>query len=57
MLGQGIMPQDYDPLIDQKSVDEVSKYLGDIESTIKKCVAVMPLHRDYIAANCAASKL
>jgi tryptophan 7-halogenase len=57
MLGQGIVPRDYDPLIDQKSVEEVSKYLGDIESTIKKCVAVMPLHRDYIAANCAASKL
>jgi tryptophan halogenase len=57
MLGQGIVPQDHDPLIDQKPVEEVSKYLGDIESTIKKCVAVMPLHRDYIAANCAASKL
>jgi hypothetical protein len=51
------VPQDYDPLTDQKPVEEVSKYVGEIESTIKKCVAVIPLHRDYIAANCAASKM
>jgi tryptophan halogenase len=57
MLGQGIMPEDYDPLVDQRPVEEVSRYLNDIETVIKKCVAVMPSHRDYIAANhCAAER-
>jgi tryptophan halogenase len=57
MLGQGIVPEDYDPLVDQRPVEEVRKYLSDIETVIKKCVAVMPLHKDYIAGNpCAAAR-
>jgi len=54
MLGQGIVPEDYDPLADQRPVAEVARYLQDIEAVIAKCVAVMPAHKDYIAANCAA---
>ncbi|MGH8264139.1 MAG: tryptophan halogenase family protein, partial [Steroidobacteraceae bacterium] len=58
MLGQGIMPEDYDPLVDQRPVEEVTKYLNDIETVIKKCVAVMPLHKDYIAGNpCSAARV
>ena len=55
MLGQGIVPEDYDPLADQRPVAEVARYLQDIEAVITKCVAVMPAHKDYIAANCAAN--
>ena len=44
MLGQGILPQDYDPLADQRPIEEMALYLSDIEAVIKKCVAVMPSH-------------
>lgn len=54
MPGQGIIPEDCDPMVDQYPDEEVMRYLNDIESVIKKCVAVMPLHKDYIAKACAA---
>lgn len=54
LLGQRIVPRDYDPLVDQKPVEEVARYLADIENVIRKCVAVMPLHRDYVAQQCRA---
>jgi tryptophan halogenase len=58
MLGQGIIPEVYDPLVDQRPVEELTRYLNDIETVIKKCVAVMPLHKDYIAGNpCAAARV
>jgi tryptophan halogenase len=57
MLGQGITPEDYDPLVDQRPLAEVTTYLDDIETVIKKCVAVMPSHKDFIAKNhCAAGE-
>jgi tryptophan halogenase len=57
MLGQRIIPEDYNPLVDQRPVQEVTRYLNDIETVIKKCVAVMPSHKDYIAGNgCAAAR-
>ena len=56
MLGQGIIPEDYDPMVDQYPDEEVMRYLNDIEAVIKKCVAVMPLHKDYIAQQYAAGR-
>jgi tryptophan halogenase len=56
MLGQGIQPEDYDPLVDERPVEEVARYLSDIETVIRKCVAVMPSHKDYIAVTCAAGR-
>ena len=55
MLGQGVIPADYDPLVDSRSEEEVRKFLHDIESVIGKCVNVMPMHKDFIAAHCAAT--
>ena len=43
-------------MVDQYPDEEVMRYLNDIEAVIKKCVAVMPLHKDYIAQQCAAGR-
>jgi tryptophan halogenase len=56
MLGRGILPQDYDPLADQRPIEEMSLYLSDIEAVIKKCVPVTPSHKDYIATHCSAGR-
>jgi tryptophan 7-halogenase len=56
MLGQGILPQDYDPLADQRPIEEMALYLSDIEAVIKQCLAVMPSHKDYIATHCSAGR-
>lgn len=56
-LGQGVIPQGYDPLVDLKSKPQISKFLGNIETTIAKCVAVMPTHADYVEKHCKAPAL
>jgi tryptophan halogenase len=53
-LGQHLIPRGYDPLVDIKSENEVVDFVGNIEATIKKCVAVMPDHAAYVAKVCAA---
>ena len=54
MLGQGIVPQGYDPLVDVKSEPQIVQYLGNIENVIGKCVAVMPSHADFVEKYCRA---
>jgi tryptophan halogenase len=39
------------------SEEEVLEFLGNVESTISKCVDVMPRHADYIAQHCAAVRM
>jgi tryptophan halogenase len=54
LLGQGVMPRGYDPLVDVKDEGEIAQYLGDIERVIRKCVDVMPDHAAYVARICPA---
>ena len=54
LVGQGIMPRGYDPLVDDKSPEDITRFLEDIRTVIKRCVAVMPTHAEFIAKNCAA---
>ncbi|MFZ5615778.1 MAG: tryptophan halogenase family protein [Pseudomonadota bacterium] len=53
-LGQGVNPRGYDPLVDIKSDAQIAQFLGNIESVIGKCVAVMPTHADFVVKNCPA---
>ncbi len=54
LIGQGAIPQGYDPFVDLRPDAEVVKYLNDISGVIGKCVAAMPSHEQYIEANCKA---
>ncbi len=54
MLGQGVIPKGYDPLVDIRSEAQVVQFLGNIENVIGKCVAVMPTHADFVAKYCDA---
>ena len=55
MMGQGIQPSGYDPLVDVFSPEEVRTRLASIRSTIATSVETMGQHRDFIARNCAAA--
>ncbi len=57
MIGQGIMPGSYDPIVDTQTTEAIARYLDDIERVIKRCVEVMPTHRDFIAKHCPAKPL
>ncbi len=54
MLGQGITPRSYHPLVDAISEEKIMGFMNSIHTTMKKCVDAMPTHADYIVQNCAA---
>lgn len=55
MIGQGIIPENYDPLVDIKSDVQVAQHLENIENVIRKCVDVMPSHTGFVDKFCKAA--
>jgi tryptophan halogenase len=55
MIGQGILPQAYHPLVDQVSEQDLQKFIASIGRTISDCVDVMPAHQAFIDRYCAAA--
>jgi tryptophan halogenase len=57
MIGQRILPESYDPIVDTQTTEAIKSYLDDIERVIKRCVDIMPTQRDFIAKHCPAQPL
>ena len=57
LLGQGVIPQAYDPLVDRMSEDEIAQRLESVRQVIQRSVDYMPSHADFIAHNCKAEKM
>jgi len=57
MHGQGLKPLGYHPLVDIYPESEIDEFLRGIADVIRKCVAVMPSHAEFIAKHCAAAKM
>jgi tryptophan 7-halogenase len=49
MLGQGIVPEQHHPVADLMGDAELSRFLEDIRTSVKRTVAQLPLHHDYVA--------
>ena len=56
-LGQGLVPRSHDPLVGIKSDPQIEQFLGNIASTIDRCVDVMPQHDAYVEKYCPAEKI
>ena len=56
-IGQGIIPQSYDPLVALKSDPQIEQFLGNIVATIQRCVDVMPTHAEYVRKYCQAEEM
>jgi tryptophan halogenase len=54
MLGQGIMPADYDPMADQIAPQQLAEFLANLCRLITRAVASLPRHEDYLHQHCAA---
>jgi tryptophan halogenase len=54
MLGQGIMPADYDPMADQIAPAQLNEFLANLRQVITRNVASLPTHEDYLKQHCAA---
>ena len=48
MVGQNIIPQRYDPLVDSVDPRKIRLRLEELRRDIRRCVASMPSHWDYI---------
>jgi tryptophan 7-halogenase len=55
MLGQGVVPRNYHPLVDALPEEKVSDFLENVRSTISRCVEAMPTHAEYVRNECAAA--
>ncbi len=56
MLGQGLQPQGYHPLVDSVDDSAIGEYLHSVHQLIQRCAAVMPDHARFIAEHCAAPR-
>ncbi len=54
MLGQGIQPRGYHPIVDSYDENKLESYLRGVSEVIKRSAESMPPHADYIAQHCRA---
>lgn len=52
MLGQGVVPKQYHPVVDVMGDDELKRFLQDIKSTVDNTVAQLPRHEVYVKQYC-----
>jgi tryptophan halogenase len=55
MLGQGLMPEQYHPIVNMMSDDELKSFLGGIDQTVTNLVNQLPSHLDFINHYCKSS--
>jgi tryptophan halogenase len=48
MLGQGIVPRNYHPMVDQMPDDQLHAHVDGVRSTLAQAVASMPTHQQWI---------
>ena len=53
MLGQGIEPRGYHPLVDQMPEQELGKFMASVSHVVASCVEAMPMHQAFIDRHCA----
>jgi tryptophan halogenase len=54
MLGQGIVPAQYHPVVNVMSDEELSRFLNNIKSTVEATVSQLPKHGAYLKQYCPA---
>lgn len=54
MLGQGIVPRSYHPMVDLMGDQETRQMVAGVRKVLDTCVAAMPTHTEFIARHCAA---
>lgn len=57
MIGQGILPHGYHPLVDQVPVEDLRRFIASVGDTIARCVDAMPMHQAFIDRYCAAEAM
>ncbi len=54
MLGQGLMPEQYHPIVNMMDEQELTSFLAGIDQYVTHLVAQLPSHQDFINHYCKA---
>jgi tryptophan halogenase len=54
LVGQGILPKGYHPLVDAVSAEDLVKFDESVRQVIASCVSAMPTHEQFIERYCKA---
>ncbi len=54
MHGQGMRPRAHDPMADAMPIDTTRARLDEIARAVRNSADYMPMHREFLAAHCAA---
>ncbi len=57
MLGQGIVPEKYHPIVDMMTDRELQGFLLNISNAVQRTVDQLPEHKDFIAHYCKAPEM
>ena len=55
MLGQGIEPEQYHPIVNMMSDEELTRFLTGIKGTVDNMVTQLPTHEKFIDHYCRVS--
>jgi len=53
-LGQHIVPRSYHPLVDATEKSKIIDFMRNVETTMRRCVEVMPSHAEFVQQYCRA---
>ena len=56
MIGQGLMPEQYHPIVNTMPDAELKAFLDHIKSNVDKTVERLPTHQEYLRQYCASSR-
>jgi tryptophan halogenase len=56
MIGQGIMPQHYHPIVEMMADEDLSRYLPGLKASIESNVSKLPTHEEFIRRYCAVDR-
>jgi tryptophan halogenase len=55
MLGQGIVPEQYHPVVDVMDDEELGRFLNEIKSNVNATVSRLPEHQAYVEQYCGST--
>ena len=56
MLGQGITPEQYHPIVNVMSEEELGRFLAQIKANVDNTLQKLPSHQTYIEQYCKAGE-
>jgi tryptophan halogenase len=57
MLGQGLMPDQYHPIVDSMSDAELSNFLKGLSGNVDQMVNQLPSHQEFISNYCPTNSM